>query len=148
MRRLVGHITWARRESLCALGATYSFFKSAGPDVFGVLGATQMDFDWVKSLLPLRIADVKGPWHPWLYASDAEGSSDIGHGGIGVVRRRVGPKVVRSIGRVAEPWRYDSEDFLVARTHLSRRGCRAHVPQPDVRHPRCPLSRPRLVREA
>ena len=79
-------------------------------------GAVARELRWLSSVLPLMFADLQRPWCRWLYATDAEGPSQESHGGFGVVRRPVSAEICRDLGQVSEQRRYDSEDYVEARS--------------------------------
>ena len=119
LRCLLGHATWTgmvRRECLSIFSAVYAFVEKAGARVLPLWGAVARELRWLSSILPLMFADLQRPWCRWLYVTDAEGPSLESHGGFGVVRRPVSAEICRDLGQVSEQWRYDSEDFVEARS--------------------------------
>ncbi|MDA8582868.1 hypothetical protein N9L68_01520 [bacterium] len=65
---------------------------------------------------PLTFADLQRPWSKWLYATDVVWPSFSEHGSVGVVRREVSAEVCCELGQASEQWRFDSEDFVEARS--------------------------------
>ena len=66
-------------------------------------------------MLPLWFSDTQREWSSDLYATDAEGANAVDAGGYGVCRRFIGRDEAASIGRVAESWRYDVNEYISAR---------------------------------
>ena len=63
----------------------------------------------IRSLLPLISCDLGAQWSSKVLASDASST------GLGVCERDLDAKIVGSIGRCKEKWRFETEEAILSR---------------------------------
>ncbi|CAK0882535.1 unnamed protein product, partial [Prorocentrum cordatum] len=115
LERLIGHLTYVlllRREVLSLLSASYVFVSKCYTRRVRLWHSVRRELTWMRALLPLVWADLRGAWAPSVTAADASLT------GLGAVERSADPHDVGRIGRVRERWRFkESELWPKARVH-------------------------------
>ncbi|CAK0812042.1 unnamed protein product, partial [Prorocentrum cordatum] len=93
LERLIGHLTYVlllRREVLSLLSASYVFVGKCYSRRVRLWPSARRELTWVRALLPLVWADLRGAWAPSVMAVDASMT------GLGAVERSADP---RDVGR-------------------------------------------------
>ncbi|CAK0886748.1 unnamed protein product [Prorocentrum cordatum] len=122
LERLIGHLTHVlllRREVLSLLSASYVFVSKCYTRRVRLWPSVRRELTWMRALLPLAWADLRGAWAPSAMAVDASMT------GLGAVGRSADPRDVGRVGRDRERWRF-KEHELVAE------GAVGDSPFPDV----------------
>ncbi|CAK0826393.1 unnamed protein product [Prorocentrum cordatum] len=131
LERLIGHLTYVllpRREVLSLLSAFYVFVGKCYSRRVRLWPSVRRELTWVRALLPLVWADLRGAWAPSVMAVDASMT------GLGAVERSADPHDVGRIGRVRERWRFKERELVAegSRARALREGAVGDSPLPDV----------------
>ncbi|CAK0829401.1 unnamed protein product, partial [Prorocentrum cordatum] len=111
--RLIGHLTFVlllRREMLILLSASYLFISKCYARRVRLWPSMRRELSWMRALLPLVWADLRGTWAPSVMA------------------------VVGRVGRVRESWRFKGRELVAegSRARALREGAVGDSAFPDV----------------
>ncbi|CAK0896604.1 unnamed protein product [Prorocentrum cordatum] len=131
LERLIGHLTYVlllRREVLSLLSASCVFVSKCYARRVRLWPSVRRELTWVRALLPLVWADLRGAWAPSVMAVDASMT------GLGAVERSADPHDVGRIGRVRGRWRFKEHELVAegSRARALREGAVGDSPFPDV----------------
>ncbi|CAK0817574.1 unnamed protein product, partial [Prorocentrum cordatum] len=131
LERLIGHLTYVlllRREVLSLLSASYVFVSKCYARRVRLWPSVRRELTWMRALLPLVWADLRGAWAPGVMAVGASLT------GLGAVERSADPRDVGRIGRVRERWRFKESELVAegSRARALREGAVGDSPFPDV----------------
>ncbi|CAK0846614.1 unnamed protein product [Prorocentrum cordatum] len=113
---------------LSLLSASYVFVSKCHARRVRLWPSVRRELTWMRALLPLVWADLRGAWAPSVMAVDASMT------GLGAVERSANPRDVGRVGRVRERWRFKEHELVAEglRARALREGAVGDSPFPDV----------------